>query len=309
MQDPMVELKDLSKQYGASWAVNRLSLQVPPGTLFGLLGPNGAGKSTTLKMLMGICRPTSGRANVLGLDAQSDSLAIRRRVGFIPEDKTLYSSMRVRDFLGIYGSFYPDWNAKKASELLDHWRIKPGQRIGTLSKGTRAKLMLIAVLSRNPELLLADEPTDGADVETVEEILPLLVRWIGNGDRSVILCTHRLDEVERICDRIVLINLGQTVLEGDLDEIRSAYKLIQISGASGTLPLAEIRQWPEVAEATAEGGFARIRTCSRPDEVMQRLRAYSPAQLEIFDMNLREIYLCAVARQKGTSHGRMETLV
>jgi ABC-2 type transport system ATP-binding protein len=306
MEGPMVELKELSKQYGACSAVNRLSLQVPPGTLFGLLGPNGAGKSTTLKMLMGICRPTSGQAKVLGMDAQTDSLVIRRRVGFIPEDKTLYSSMRVRDFLKVYGSFYPDWNATKASELLDHWRIKLEQRIGTLSKGTRAKLMLIAVLSRNPELLLADEPTDGADVETVEEILPLLLRWVSNGDRSVVLCTHRLDEVERICDRIVLINLGQTVLEGDLDEIRTAYKLIQ---ASGNLPVTEIRQWPEVAEATMEGSFARIRTCSRPEQVMERLRAYSPLQLEIFDMNLREIYLCAVARQKGTSHGRMETLV
>jgi len=306
MEGPMVELKDLSKQYGACWAVNRLSLEVPPGTLFGLLGPNGAGKSTTLKMLMGICRPTSGQAKVLGMDAQTESQFIRRRVGFVPEDKSLYSCMKVRDFLRIYGSFFPDWSAVKASELIDHWRIKPGQRIGTLSKGTRAKLMLIAVLSRNPELLLADEPTDGADVETVEEILSLLLRWISNGDRSVILCTHRLDEVERICDRIVLINLGQAVLTGDLDGIRSAYKLIQ---ASGALPMAEIRQWPEVAEATAEGAFARIRTCTQPELVMERLKAYMPAQLEMFDMNLREIYLCAVARQGGNSHGRIETLV
>jgi ABC-2 type transport system ATP-binding protein len=305
MEGPMVELKELSKQYGACWAVNRLSLKVQPGTLFGLLGPNGAGKSTTLKMLMGICRPTSGEARVLGMDAQSESLPIRRRVGFIPEDKSLYSSMRVRDFLKVYGSFYPDWNAAKAGELLDHWRINAGQRIGTLSKGTRAKLMLIAVLSRNPEVLLADEPTDGADVETVEEILPLLLRWIGNGDRSVILCTHRLDEVERVCDRIVLVNQGQAVLEGDLDEIRAAYKLIQ---ASGTLPMEEIRQWPEVAEASVEGSFARIRTCRDPERVMERLRAYNPVHLEIFDMNLREIYLCAVARQGGTSHGRIETL-
>jgi ABC-2 type transport system ATP-binding protein len=306
MEGPMVEVKDLSKQYGASPAVNRLSLQVPAGSLFGLLGPNGAGKSTTLKMLMGICRPTSGHANVLGMDAQTESLKIRRRVGFIPEDKSLYSDMIVRDFLKVYGSFYPDWSATKASELLDHWQIRAGQRIRTLSKGTRAKLMLIAVLSRNPELLLADEPTDGMDVETVEEILSLLLRWISNGDRSVILCTHRLDEVERVCDRIALINLGQTVLDGDLDEIRAAYKLIQ---ASGTLPIAEIRKWPEVAEATMEGSFVSIRTCSHPEDVMKRLRAYSPVQFEIFDMNLREIYLCAVERQGGNSHDRIKTLV
>ena len=306
MEGPMVELTELSKQYGACSAVNRLSLRVPPGTLFGLLGPNGAGKSTTLKMLMGICRPTAGHAKVLGLDAQAESQAIRRRVGFIPEDKSLYSDMLVRDFLKVYGSFYQDWSAVKASELLDHWRIRPGQRIRSLSKGTRAKLMLIAVLSRNPELLLADEPTDGADVETVEEVLSLLLRWISNGARSVILSTHRLDEVERICDRVVLINLGQTVLDGDLDEIRAAYKLIQ---ASGTLPVAEIRKWPEVAEATVEGSFVRIRTCSQPEQVMERLRAYTPVQLEMFDMNLREIYLCAVARQGGSSRDCIETLV
>jgi|SRR5579859_1136695 len=306
MEVPMVELNDLSKQYGECRAVNRLSLQVLPGTLFGLLGPNGAGKSTTLKMLMGICRPASGSVKVLGMDVQRESLAIRRRVGFIPEDKSLYSNMRVQDFLNVYGSFYPDWSARKASELLQHWGIKPEQRVRALSKGTRAKLMLIAVLSRNPELLLADEPTDGCDPETVEEILSVLVRWISNGNRSVVLTTHRLDEVERICDHIALINQGQTVLDGELDEIRSAYKLIR---ASGTLPLEEIRKWPGVAEAAMEGSFLRIRTCSQPEQVMERAKAYRPLQLEMFEMNLRDIYLCAVARQGGTSHGRMETLV
>jgi len=306
MAGPVVELKDLSKQYGASWAVNRLNLQVPPGALFGLLGPNGAGKSTTLKMLMGICRPTSGSVTLLGMDAQSESLPIRRRVGFVPEDKSLYSEMRVRDFLKVYGSFYPDWSPAKADELLKHWRMKPEQRIRTLSKGTRAKLMLIAVLARNPELLLADEPTDGSDPETVEEILSLLLRWIGNGERSVILTTHRLDEVERICDRIALINQGQMVLTGELDEIRSAYKLIQ---ATGIFPMAEIRAWPEVSEATAEGSFVQVRTCSQPEKVMERIKNYKPHQVEIFDMNLREIYLCAVARQGGSSNGRIETLV
>jgi ABC-2 type transport system ATP-binding protein len=132
------------------------------------------------------------------------------------------------------------------------------------------------------------------------------LRWIGNGERSVILTTHRLDEVERICDRIALINQGQMVLTGELDEIRSAYKLIQ---ATGIFPMAEIRAWPEVSEATAEGSFVQVRTCSQPEKVMERIKNYKPHQVEIFDMNLREIYLCAVARQGGSSNGRIETLV
>ena len=205
----MIETNQLTKTYGDAHAIDQLNWKVPAGSICGMLGPNGAGKTTTLKILLGITRPTSGSAHVRSLDAVTQSVQIRTFAAFVPEDKILYEKMKAQDFLKFYGSFFPEWSANEAERLLNHWNIPLDKKAGTFSKGNRAKLLLAAALARKPQLLIFDEPTDGLDPAAIEEVLSLIASWAAESSRTALIATHRLDEVERICDKVTIVNNGR----------------------------------------------------------------------------------------------------
>jgi ABC-2 type transport system ATP-binding protein len=303
--EDLIEVNDLAKSYEGIRAVDGVTWSVPEGSITGLLGPNGAGKTTTLKLLMGLAKPDHGWGRVAGYNIISQSLQVKRAAAFVPEDKILYDRMRAGDFLRFHGSFFNEWNQEKAKTLCEQWRLPWRRKLGIYSKGMRSRILLAAALLRNPQVLLLDEPTDGMDPEGVEHALQQLTVWIGGGAKSVLISTHRLDEVERICDRVILINQGRILIEGELDDLRAAHKLIQVVG---NVPGAELDAWPEVAGWQLEGSILRIRTHSSPEVVLERLRGYAPTHLEILDMNLREIYLTRVD-SKGASHVAVEELV
>ena len=231
MSREVIQTVGLSKVYGADTALEALDWSVPIGSIVGVLGPNGAGKSTLSKLLAGITRATSGSARVLGTDVAADPRSIRRRVAFVPEDKLLYDEMKVETFLGFYGSYFPTWDAKAARAILQAWGIPEARRIRELSKGNRAKLVLGASLCRRPEVLLLDEPTVDLDPASVEEILALLGQWTSDGDRAVVVNTHRVDEVERICDTILILNAGRRLATCNLDDMRDAWKRLRVAGS------------------------------------------------------------------------------
>jgi ABC-2 type transport system ATP-binding protein len=301
----LIEVNELAKSYGGIRAVDGVTWSVPEGSITGLLGPNGAGKTTTLKLLMGLANPTHGSARVAGYDITAESLQVRRVAAIVPEDKILYGRMRAGDFLRFYGSFFNEWDQEKARELCERWQLPWRKRLGIYSKGMRSRMLLAAGLLRNPQVLLLDEPTDGMDPEGIEHALQQLTLWIGGGAKSVLICTHRLDEVERICDRVILMSQGRILIEGELDDLRAAHKLIQVVG---NIPGAALDAWPEVSGWQREGNLLRIRTQSSPEAVLEKLRGYAPTHLDILDMNLREIYLTRV-NSKGGSHVAVEELV
>ena len=301
----LIEVSGLSKSYGGVLAVDRATWAVPQGSITGLLGPNGAGKTTSLKLLMGLTSPTHGLARVGRYDIVSQSLQVRHVAAYVPEDKVLYDRMRACDFLRFYCGFSREWDEEKARKLCVEWQLPWQKKLGAYSKGMRGRLILAAALVRNPLVLLLDEPTDGLDPEGIEQVLQQLAVWVGGGAKSVLISTHRLDEVERICDRVILMNQGRILIEGELDDIRASHKLIQVIG---NVPEPELDNWPELAGWQREGKILRIRTHSSPEAVFERLRSYSPSHLEMLDMNLREIYLTRVGRAGG-DHVAVEELV
>jgi ABC-2 type transport system ATP-binding protein len=305
MKDAMIETSQLTKFFGNSCAVNQIQWTVPAGSICGLLGPNGAGKTTILKMFLGMTQPSSGSATVDRYDIVTDSVPLRKVAAFVPEDKLSYDSMKAGIFLRYYGSFFPDWSEAACQKLVTNWKIPLDQKIGRLSKGMRAKLIFAAAVARKARVLFLDEPTDGLDPASIEELLTVLTSWISIENRTAVIATHRLDETERICDRIAVLNQGKLELSGDLDDLRTNWKWIEVAG---NVPEETIRQWKEVHRLEKTVNGIKIMTRSNPREVIERLQTYALSPTNIFDMNLREIYLASIQYQGGI-HGSLENLV
>jgi ABC-2 type transport system ATP-binding protein len=299
MTDFMIETNQLTKTYGDITAVDHMNWNVPAGSICGMLGPNGAGKTTTLKILLGMTTPTSGSALVRNLNCVNQSVEVRKISAFIPEDKMIYDRMKAEDFLRFYNSFFPGASIAEAERLLAHWNIPRDKKAGTLSKGNRGKLLVAAALSRKPELLIFDEPTDGLDPVAIEEVLSLIASWSAESNRTAVIASHRLDEVERICDRVTIVNNGHVFLSDDLDDLRSQWKTLH---AVGDLPIQEISRWKNVHKASKEGMRSEIVVQKDAHSIVQQLRErHHVSNLEIHDMNLREIYLAAIGYKKGVA--------
>ena len=265
-----------------------MSWSKPEGSITGLLGSNGVGKTTTLKILLGIANPDKGSARVGGYDIRTESLEVRKITAFVPEDKSLINRMRTLDFLGYYSSYGSDYNEEEAKQLAEKWSLPWNKKIKTYSKGMRGRLIFISALLRNPKVLLLDEPTDGMDPEGVEMTLQECTSWVGESNRGILMSTHRLDEVERICDRVILMNQGRVLVQEEMDYLKETHKLIQVVG---DIPETEFSRWPELISWEKEGNILKLYTQSSPDAVLERLRDHNPKHLEVINLNLREIYL------------------
>jgi ABC-2 type transport system ATP-binding protein len=227
MSDLMIEVNGLTKDYGTTRAVDGVTFNVRRGEVLGFLGPNGAGKSTTMKMLTCFLSPTAGRATVAGHDVFDDSIAVRRRIGYLPEDTPIYRDMTVREFL----EFAAEMRGMTADSL--EGRIKEvGQRcglgdvagklVGELSKGFRQRVGLAQAMLHDPDILILDEPTSGLDPNQIVEIRSL-IKEIGR-EKTVILSTHILPEVQATCSRILIISGGKLVADGTPEALRAREK-------------------------------------------------------------------------------------
>ncbi len=213
----IIETDKLSKNYGEHQAVRDLSIQVPSGSICAFLGQNGAGKSSTLRMLLGMMHPTSGSGRIFGLriDNQKESLAIRQRTAFVAEDKRLYDYMTVGQIIDFTCSFFPGWRADLENRLLKQFSLPPDRKVRKLSKGMRTKLALLLGLARGCELLILDEPTEGLDPVSSEEVLQIVVSLVAEGT-TVFFSSHQIAEVEQIADHVLMIDRGQLVLDAPL---------------------------------------------------------------------------------------------
>ena len=229
----MIEVKNLTKNYGSFAALKGISFHIEKGEVIGFLGPNGAGKTTTMRILTCFMPPTSGRAIVAGYDVFSDSLAVRRRVGYLPENVPLYHEMTTHSYLK-YVAKIKGTPQKELTNRIDYVMNACGlldrqhQIIGQLSKGYRQRVGLAQSLIHNPDVIILDEPTSGLDPRQVIEIREL-VKELGR-DRTIILCTHILAEVSLTCERVIIINEGE--IAGDI--LLSNGSVSSIERASGT---------------------------------------------------------------------------
>jgi ABC-2 type transport system ATP-binding protein len=224
MSDVMIEVEGLTKDYGTTRAVAGVSFAVRRGEVLGFLGPNGAGKSTTMKMLTCYLAPTAGRARVAGHDVFDDSIEVRRRIGYLPEDTPIYRDMTVVEYL----EFAAQMRGMDADKISDRIR-EVGQRcgladvagklVGELSKGYRQRVGLAQAMLHDPDILLLDEPTSGLDPNQIVEIRSL-IKEIGR-EKTVVLSTHILPEVQATCSRIVIISGGKLVADGTPEALRA----------------------------------------------------------------------------------------
>ncbi len=218
--------RQITKRYGQQLALDQVSFEIPRGQIAGFLGPNGAGKSTMMKILTAYIPPTSGEAEVAGLPVEEQALAVKRKVGYLPEHNPLYLEMYVREFLGFLAGVH-QLRKSRIDEVIEMTGLQPEahKRIGALSKGYRQRVGLAHALLHEPEVLILDEPTTGLDPNQIVEIRAL-IRELGK-DRTVMLSTHIMQEVEVLCDRVLLLRKGKIVADETMEAIKASGKPLE----------------------------------------------------------------------------------
>jgi ABC-2 type transport system ATP-binding protein len=243
-----IQTQDLSKRYGAQVAVDRLNLSVAEGEVFGFLGPNGAGKTTTLLMLLGLTEPSSGSARVLGLDPRRRPIKVKRQVGYLQENMGFYRDLNALQMLA-YIAELNDMPAREAGERAEAalqavgLAEEAGKKIGAYSRGMRQRLGLAEILLKQPRIAFLDEPTVGLDPDGTARMLEVIQRLAREQGRTVLLCSHLLEQVERVCTRIGIMIAGRLVAEGTLAELRAAK--FGLSGEEFTLEEIYLRYFRE----------------------------------------------------------------
>ena len=216
-----IEVKNITKFYGKQKALNNVSMTVSTGKIVGLLGPNGAGKSTLMKIITGFISQSSGQVIINGIDTYKDPVAIRKNIGYLPENNPLYTEMYVREYLEFTGRLYKLGRKLKhrINEIIKLTGLEPEQnkKIGALSKGFRQRVGIAQALIHNPDILILDEPTSGLDPNQIVEIRSLISET--GKEKTVILSTHIMQEVEAICDHIIIINKGEIVADDSTNNI------------------------------------------------------------------------------------------
>ncbi len=219
-----VVVNQLAKNYGTQKAVDQISFEAKPGRILGFLGPNGAGKSTTMKMLTGYLAPTSGEAQICGKSILTEDLTVKKMIGYLPENTPLYLEMYVREFLNFAAQSYGLKNvAQRVEEVIKQvgLTLEQHKKIGMLSKGYKQRVGLAQAIIHEPQVLILDEPTSGLDPNQLSEVRALIKNLGAN--KTVIISTHIMQEVEALCDDIIIINKGELVANSSIDELKKQH--------------------------------------------------------------------------------------
>jgi ABC-2 type transport system ATP-binding protein len=293
---PVVELAGVTKAYESKVAVRDLSLSIDAGQMFGLLGPNGAGKTSSIRMMMGITMPDSGTIKLFGKPFERASL---ERVGYLPEERGLYKKMKVIEQLVFFGELH-GLAAAEARKRANDWAKRLdidealSKKTEELSKGMQQKIQFILALLHDPGLIVMDEPFSGLDPVNAKLLEQTLLE-LKDGGKAIIFSTHRMDQVEKLCDSICLINKGEAVLSGRVREIKSRYErnhiIVEFEGSDDFL------KSPEVAEAKNFSGHAEIRLKEHGDAQKLLHEASARARIFRFEMvepSLEEIFIQTV---------------
>ncbi len=295
---PALYVKGLSKRFGSVVAVDGLDLTVAPGECFGLLGPNGAGKTTTLEICEGLQSPDAGLVTVLGLSWEQDAARLRQRLGVQLQETQYSDKLTVREVIRLFRSFFgAGWTVEEVIALVQ-LEEKSGARVGTLSGGQRQRLSIACALVGNPELLFLDEPTTGLDPQARRQLWDL-VDTLRQQGRTIMLITHYMDEAERLCDRIAIVDRGRVIALGTPRElIRSlgAEQVVEVTlergedgmqAALGALPgVLQARRdastWTLQVTAAHEAIPALLQAVTQAGERIQELRTHSPTLEDVF---------------------------
>jgi ABC-2 type transport system ATP-binding protein len=297
-----IDTQALTKRYGGFEAVSSLDLKVARAGITGFLGRNGAGKSTTIKMLLGMVRPTAGGGSVLGhrIDDRESSLAIRKAVAYVAEDKQTYAYFTVAEMIRFTRAFYPDWQPDVERRLLADYALPSDRKVKALSKGMRTKLALLLALARRPSLLILDEPSEGLDPVSIEELLQTLV-GVAADATTVFFSSHQIAEVERIADRVCIIDRGRLAADLSLDHMRQEYRRIRLGFAGDPPSLFATHRVPGIERVTTSGHQIDVLVSANADAVVAEARSTSPVAVDVRPVGLRDIFLDTVQHSGSES--------
>ena len=285
-----VRAESLAKHYRSGRGVEDITFDVRPGEVFGYLGPNGAGKTTTIRLMLDFIRPSRGRLTLFGLDARRDSLAIRRRIGYVPGDLRLYERLTARELLTYFASLrgLPDFG--EADRLARRFGLELDRPIGALSKGNRQKVGLVQALAHRPELLVLDEPTSGLD-PLVQQTFYETLREHTNAGGTVFLSSHVLSEVQHVADRVAIVREGRLVIVETVEGLRSrASTRVQATFASAPAPDA-FTHLDGVRELDRHGTTVLLAVRGSVDPLVKALARFEVVALEVHEADLEDVFL------------------
>ncbi len=298
----IISTHGLTRKFGKALAVDSVNLEVPRGCVFGLAGRNGAGKTTLIRMMLGLLEPTNGSAEVLGLDPRKQDVALRRQVGYVPEEHHIYRWMKVREVLRFCAPFYPTWDDAHAAELLKRFDLDPEKKIAALSKGMLAKVALTLALAHHPALLVLDEPTSGLDVIVRREFLESIVRLISEEGKTVLMSSHLLDDVERVVERLAFLDEGKLVLTEDMASLKARFGRVRISFETAAPERLDI---PGIRHMERDGRRLEITFDQYGPPTLAALRAACPgAQIVEQSMGLEDIFVELVGKTELPGNSR-----
>ncbi|WP_432052333.1 ATP-binding cassette domain-containing protein [Streptomyces xiamenensis] len=286
-----IEVTGLVKTFGRTRALDGLDLTVRSGEVHGFLGPNGAGKSTTIRVLLGLLRADTGTATLLGGDPWADAVALHRRLAYVPGDVELWPSLTGGEAIDLLGRLRGGLDTRRRAELIERFDLDPTKKGRTYSKGNRQKVAIVAALASDAELLLLDEPTAGLDplMEVVFQDVILQAKAAG---KTVLLSSHILAQVEKLCDRVSIIRLGKTVQSGTLDEMRHLTRTtIEAVTERPSAALAQVAGVHDLRGGEAPGEVRFTVDGARLDTVVRELSGYGVRSLVSHPPTLEELML------------------
>jgi ABC-2 type transport system ATP-binding protein len=304
MTQPAIETSQLSKTFpGGTVAVSGLDMQVPAGTVYGLIGRNGAGKTTAIRMLMGLLRPNAGRARLLGADMWHAPWQARARVAYVPQEQQLHAWMTPGELCYYLSHFYERWDAEYAMRLVRRLGLAWDRQVGLMSGGEQRKVSVLLALAARPEVLILDEPAAGLDPiarrELIDELVDILSR---DGGCTVLLSTHIITDLERIAERVGIMDRGRITTDERLDELQRTCQRVQVIFDGGAPP--EGFSVPGAVRSRAEGPVVTAVVRVLSDTQLDTVRAIPGVRVNVFPLGLEDIFIELLAPTAGA--GREE---
>jgi ABC-2 type transport system ATP-binding protein len=294
MNDVAIRTEGLSKRYGSVDALKDLDLEVTTGEVLGYLGPNGAGKTTTIRLLLATARPTSGRAEIFGLDCQRQSVEAHRLLTYVPGEASLWPALTGAETLHLFGRMHGGVDEDYKRELIDRFELDVDKKVRAYSKGNRQKVLLIAALMSRPPLLILDEPTSGLD-PLMEREFRRMVEEAKSRGQTIFLSSHILSEVEALCDRVAILRNGRLVELGSLDQMRHLSSVLVEVTFVGRAP--DLSSVPGVRDAQSQGNTARLEVAGSIDPLLKELGRHEVRELISREPSLEELFLLHYGEQ------------
>jgi len=288
----------LVKVYSQVKAVDQLSLHVPRGSVYGFLGRNGAGKTSTIRILMGLARPTAGGATVLGFAIGREQVAILERTAYVSETKILYGGLTAQELVRFTRGFYPNWSNDAVAKYARTFETPMDRPFAKLSLGNRTKVCLLLALAQRADLLILDEPTSGLDPVGVDEFQRVVAEDLAGEGRTVLISSHQLADIERIADWVGVIDHGRLLLEARLDDIKSQFRLITAAGAG--LPQGKSA---DIVSVNSDGDFCKYVVRNNAEAFAAELRNQGATVTDVSPLGLREIFLELVRKEESCTSG------